>query len=1151
MGTGGISLQQAANLPRTGHSSHWAPFNLTRIAQLLHQWQPQQQNLSVVVVETPLEAQQLEAMLTFFAPGETIIHLPEWETLPYDRFSPHQEIISQRLRTLYRLPTAHNGILITTAATLMQKLAPHQFIQQQALLLETGDQLEPSAFAQRLEQSGYQRVSQVTEPGEFTIRGSIIDLFPMGANQPYRLDLFDNEIDTIRTFDPETQRSQDKLHKIELLPGREFPLDDEGIARFRQQARKYFGPEVRNTQLYQDLSDGKLIGGLEYYLPLFHQQLETLFDYLPQDFQLFCHGDLLARAQENWDMFQERYATAQLNRDFPPLSPEALVLRPDELMHQLKQTHTIWLDTQISDRTTATFDHLPLPDLSIQQDHDHPLAKLNAFIDQYPGKTLLIAESPGRREALLTLLHKHNLHPETVENWPEALNAEAPLTLAIAPVEQSTADQQWAVITEADIFGQSVAQQRRRYQRPHEDFDTAIRNLAELEPGMPVVHIEHGIGRYEGLQTLEISGQPQEFVVLRYAGDDKLYVPVTHLELISRYTGGSAESAPLHRLGSDKWRKAKEKAAQQARDVAAELLDIYARRAARQGTRYQVDQVDYARFAATFPFEETPDQQAAIQAVINDMQSPHPMDRLVCGDVGFGKTEVAMRAAFIAASNGKQVAVLVPTTLLAQQHFDNFRDRFADWPFEIGLLSRFQSRKEQTETLTRLKAGKIDIIIGTHKLLQKGVQFNDLGLVILDEEHRFGVRQKEQLKKLRAQVDVLTLTATPIPRTLNMAMHDLRALSIIATPPAKRMAVETFIQPWREETAREACLRELRRGGQVYIVFNDVDKIESFAQHIQELVPEGRVGIAHGQMPERQLEKIMHDFYHQKFNILVCTTIIETGIDIPSANTILIYRADQFGMAQLHQLRGRVGRSHHRAFAYLFIPQDASQMTDNAHKRLEAIARHNTLGAGFLLATHDLEIRGAGELLGDKQAGQIQQVGFTLYQALLERAVRAYKSGQIPDTTVPEPEPIEVDLGVPALIPEDYLPDVATRLVMYKRIASAEDDAALDALEMEMIDRFGCLPEAVKNLFTVTRWKLRARQLGFKRIEANETTLRIEFGPTPHIDPLKLIQLIQQDPQHYRLKGQQQLTVLAKMPQLDDRLSRLQSLIKALELNNE
>ncbi len=1145
--TTGIPLRQAPDLPRKGHSSHWAPFNLTRIAQLMHHWQPRCRGLSLIVVNTPLEAQQLEAMLRFFTPRARVLHLPEWETLPYDRFSPHQDIISERLRTLYRLPEEEDAILVTTAATLMQRLPPHDFIRQQALVISRGDRLNTTAFTERLEHSGYQRVGQVMEPGEFAVRGSIIDLYPMGAPTPYRLDLFDDEIDTIRTFDPDTQRSLDTLEHIELLPGREFPLDETGITRFRRQARQCFGPDIRSSRLYQDISDGKLIGGLEYYLPLFHERTDTLFDYLPESTRLFIHGDPASCAEENWRAYQERYDTARLNRDFPPLPPEQLVLRTDEVMAALKNRHTLWLDTRIDARTTAVFDHLPLPDLSIQQDHDLPLARLNAFIDRYEGRTLLVTESPGRREALLTLLHKHHLRPQPVSNWPEALDSDARLLITIAPIEQSDADSQWAIITEADIFGQTVTQTRRRNRRPHEDFDTAIRNLAELEPGMPVVHIEHGVGRYEGLQTLEMHGHPQEFVVLRYAGGDKLYVPVTHLELISRYTGASPENAPLHRLGSDKWRKAKEKAAQRASDVAAELLDIYARRAARKGTRYSIDEVDYARFAAAFPFEETPDQQAAIEAVLADMRSPQPMDRLVCGDVGFGKTEVAMRAAFIAASNGKQVAVLVPTTLLAQQHYDNFRDRFADWPFEIGLLSRFQSRKEQTQTLKRLKEGRIDIIIGTHKLLQKDVRFKDLGLVILDEEHRFGVRQKEQLKKLRAQVDVLTLTATPIPRTLNMAMNDLRALSIIATPPAKRMAVETFVQPWREETAREACLRELRRGGQIYVVFNDVDKIEDFAQHMQTLVPEGRIGIAHGQMPERQLERVMHDFYHQKFNILVCTTIIETGIDIPSANTILIYRADKFGMAQLHQLRGRVGRAHHRAFAYLFTPQDASQMTPDAHKRLEAIARHNTLGAGFLLANHDLEIRGAGELLGDKQAGQIQQVGFSLYQELLTRAVKAYRSGQIPDTSVPAPEPIEVDLGVPALIPEDYLPDVATRLVMYKRIASATTDSELDALEIEMIDRFGLLPDPVKQLFLVTRWKLTARRLGLTRIEADEQRLRIEFGPNPKIDPAALIRLIQRDPQRYRLKGQQQLTVLAKMPELNDRINTLTTLIDTLE----
>lgn len=1141
-----LPLSQLHEHPRKGAHTRWAPFNRTCIARLLTELNEKIQHPLIMVVPTAHQVQQVEELVGFFAPEAQRLTLPEWETLPYDRFSPPQDIISERLKTLYALSQHPRAIVIASLPTLMQRLAPAEFIAHQVLLLKQGDELDLEAFLQRLEQSSYQRVSQVNEPGEFAVRGSIIDLFPTGSPIPFRLDLFDNEIDTIRTFDPETQCSLKTVERIELLPAREFNLDEASIERFRRQARQVFGSEIRQSQLYKDLSEGKrLIGGLEYYLPLFHEKTATLFDYLQDKADFYLHGDLMQSAEENWHTFKERFEIAQLNKDFPPLEPAQLILRPDEVMAHLKAYTPVWLDTAITDKTQAIVEHVPLPDLKIQQ-QGLPLAKLNAFVDQFPGRVLVVAESPGRREALLTLMKNHPNLPQTVNGWSEFLHLGSAFALTVGPIEESCAEPNLAIISETDLLGQSVTQTRRRYKRPHEDFDTAIRNLAELEIGQPVVHIEHGVGRYEGLQTLESAGHAQEFVVLRYAGDDKLYVPVTHLELISRYTGANPETAPLHRLGTDKWKKAKEQAAKRAQDVAAELLDLYAQRATRSGTCYKVDETDYARFAAAFPFEETPDQQAAIEAVLNDMQSSQPMDRLVCGDVGFGKTEVALRAAFVAASNGKQVAVLVPTTLLAQQHYEKFRDRFADWPIEVGLLSRFQGNKAKKEALQALAEGKLDIIIGTHKLLQKDVKFKNLGLVILDEEHRFGVRQKEQLKKLRAQVDVLTLTATPIPRTLNMAMNDLRSLSLIATPPAKRLAVETFVQPWRQETAREACLRELRRGGQVYVLFNDVDKIETFAEDLQDLVPEGRVGVAHGQMPERQLERVMRDFYHQKFNILVCTTIIETGIDIPSANTILIYHADKFGMAQLHQLRGRVGRSHHRAFAYLFTPEDRNQITPDAQKRLEAISRHTTLGAGFLLANHDLEIRGAGELLGDKQAGQIQQVGFTLYQELLERAVKAYKQGAIPQTESLEIHPIEVELNEPALIPEDYLPDVATRLVMYKRIASAEHPAALKQLEIEMIDRFGLLPDAVKNLFTVTRLKLQARELGIKSIEADEEQIKLTFEAQPNIDPGKLIQLIQQDLHHYRMKGQQQLTVFATMPDIATRIETLETLLKQL-----
>ncbi len=1138
-------FSQARRLPRTGTVSRWAPFNPTAIAWLLSQWQQDDKGLILLAVPDMLHARQIEETLRFFAPDLPILHFPEWETLPYDRFSPHQDIIAERLRTLNVLTQGTSALLIAPVSTLMQRIAPPAFMQQHALVLKRGETLNPDHFIDQLTRSGYQRVSQVSEPGDFAQRGSIIDLWPMGARHPVRIDLFDDEIDTLRTFDADTQLSLETLDAFELLPGREFLLDDTGVALFRRQARQQFGSEIRTSRLYQDISEGRLVGGLEYYLPLFHEATATLFDYLPENTELFLYGDLFQAAEDNQATFRERYEIARLNRDFPPLPPEQLILAPDELMGRLKFTHQIWLEETVSPRTTRVFDHVPLPDLTLQQDHAHPLARLNAFLDRYPGRTLLVAESAGRREALLTLLRQHQLTLKNVEDWQAFTRSDVPLAITTGDIEASYATHEIAVISEQAILGQMVVQRRRRFQRAHEDFDSAIRNLAELELGHPVVHIDHGVGRYRGLQRLDISDQTEEFLVIEYAGGDTLYVPVTQLDLISRYTGASPENAPLHKLGSDRWQKAREKAARQTQDVAAELLDIYARRAAREGVRYQIDETDYARFAAGFPYEETPDQQAAIDAVLTDMQSPRPMDRLVCGDVGFGKTEVALRAAFIAVQNGRQVAVLVPTTLLAQQHYDAFRDRFADWPVRIGLLSRFQTAKAQKQTLAELADGQVDIVIGTHKLLQPDVRFKNLGLIILDEEHRFGVRQKEQLKKLRAEVDVLTLTATPIPRTLNMAMNELRDLSIIATPPARRLSVETFVQPWRDDTAREACLRELRRGGQVYVLFNDVEKIERFAEHIQNLVPEGRVGIAHGQMPERQLERVMQDFYHQKFNILVCTTIIETGIDIPSANTILIHRADTFGLAQLHQLRGRVGRSHHRAFAYLFTPEDSSQITADAQKRLEAITRHRSLGAGFMLASHDMEIRGAGELLGDQQAGQMQEVGFNLYQELLERAVHAYRKGEVLDMeAVWSPQSVEVQLGVPALIPDDYLPDVATRLVLYKRIASADTPEALERLQVEMIDRFGLLPETVKNLFAVTEIKLTARTLGLKKVEANETQLKITFSTAPKIDPLKLIQLVQQAPQRYRLKGQQSLTVFATMPTLETRIATFKDTIK-------
>ncbi|MDR9497736.1 MAG: transcription-repair coupling factor [Hydrogenovibrio sp.] len=1114
--------------------------------------------LVVLLTQDMTGADQMARLLRFFAPASLpVIGFPEWETLPYDQFSPHQDIISQRLKTLYQLPRLKQGILVLPVNTLMQRVVPSDFIEQYTFLLETEQTLDIDALIQQLEISGYQRVTQVMEHGEFAIRGALIDLFPMGAERPYRLDLFDDEIETIRCFDPETQRSTDQVERIELLPAKEYDLGATGRAHFRQQCLTHFGDNARDSQLYQTVKNGQTLDGLEYYLPLFFEQTATLFDYLPQSSRVVMTGDLTHAIELNWADFQERYDIARHNPDYPVLPPQELILREDALMRELAARPRVQL---VSDETASTkarkhraeFQWLTVPPLQIQSDSDYPLARLNAFLDQYRqdhhAPVIFIAESAGRRETLVTLLKRHKLvasgELSQPKNWDQALADTAPYRVVIGPVEHSLVTPELALIAEADIFGQTVIQKRRR-RRKHSEFDQAVANLIELDIGQPVVHYDHGVGRYLGLETMSIQGEDQEFLMIEYAGEAKLYVPVTSLHLISRYTGANADTAPLHKLGSDKWEKAKKKAAEKVRDVAAELLDIYAQREARKGHAFETDEDAYTRFAAAFPFEETPDQEAAIEAVEADMQADRPMDRLVCGDVGFGKTEVAMRAAFIAAYSGKQVAILVPTTLLAQQHMESFRDRFADWPMRIEGLSRFQSAKETKSIMEAVSKGDVDILIGTHKLIQKTMDFKNLGLIIIDEEHRFGVRQKEQLKKLRASVDVLNMTATPIPRTLNMAMNDLRDLSIIATAPAKRLAVQTFVQEWNRDVVREACLREIRRGGQVYVLFNEVDKIETMAEDMQTLLPEVRVRTAHGQMHETELERVMQDFYHRRFQILVCSTIIETGIDIPTANTILIHRADKFGLAQLHQLRGRVGRSHHKAYAYMFTP-GARAITDDARKRLEAIAKHDTLGAGFMLASHDLEIRGAGELLGDGQSGQIQEVGFTLYSELLERAVKALKSGQTLSLDQAQNAGVEVTLGVPTLIPEDYLPDIHTRLVFYKRIASAETEAALNELKVEMIDRFGLLPTQVYHLLEATALKLKLAPLNLQKVEAHDSLIRFQFGTHPNIDPTALIQLIQAHPKYYQLKGQSELKYFAEMPEVDERIAAIETIAASL-----
>ena len=1135
--------------------SHWFVKSLAEKALILSEKiQDPSSSLVVYLADDSMQANQLEEFIGFFNRQQLtdqtveVLNFPDWETLPYDQFSPHQDIISQRLKTLYRLPNIKKGLLILPISTFLQKVVPQSFIEKFTFLLTNNQTLDVNQFTDKLEKGGYQRTSQVIEPGFFAIRGSIIDVFPMGSKTPFRLDLFDDEIETIKSFDPETQRTIKEISQIEMLPAKEYDLTEDGIHLFKQKFKSLFGDESRNSQLFKSVNEQQTLDGLEYYLPLFHQQTATLNDFLPEDTLFFDDGNLSQQIKNTWDNYQERFDIAQYNPDFPILKPAELILSESDVFSALKQHHRIIFESKKSAKTTVEFNTKPIPDLAIQNNSEYPLAKLNAFLDRYKGRILFSAESTGRRESLLDILAKEktlDTTPRVLNTWQEFkdANTKEKLQIFVSPLEDSLLTDEFCIISEAQIFGKTVIQKRRRNKK-HNEFSASVSSLVELEIGNPIVHIDHGVGRYLGLGTLVIQGEAQELLTIEYAKEAKLYVPVTSLHLISRYTGANADTAPMHRLGSDKWEKAKKKAAEKVRDVAAELLDIYAQREAMPGYSFETESQDYDRFAASFPFEETPDQETAIESVIKDMKKEKPMDRLICGDVGFGKTEVAMRAAFIAAHAGKQVAVLVPTTLLSQQHLENFRDRFADWPVQVAGLSRFQTAKESKQILEDAKTGKVDIVIGTHKLIQKETIFKNLGLIIIDEEHRFGVRQKEQLKKMRSEVDVMTMTATPIPRTLNMAMNDLRDLSIIATPPAKRLAVETFVQDWNEDTVKEACLREIRRGGQIYILFNNVDRINKMAEDIRNLIPEAKVDTAHGQMNEKELEQVMHDFYHRRFNILVCTTIIETGIDIPTANTILIHRADKFGLAQLHQLRGRVGRSHHKAYAYMFTAGKA-MMSKDAGKRLDAIAKHNTLGAGFMLASHDLEIRGAGELLGDGQSGQIAEIGFTLYSELLDRAVQSLKSGEQVDITLDQ-HGVEVELGVPSLIPDDYLPDIHTRLVFYKRIASAKTKGQLRELEVEMIDRFGLLPDQVKNLFSATEVKLLATPLNLAKIDAHESQIRITFGPQPKIDILKLVQLIQRHPKNYDLKGQTELKYFDTMPDTLQRTKAIELMIASI-----
>ena len=1140
------SVLRLPSLPATAGKQHWGNLPGAALSLAIAEAASYAKRFTLLLTADSQSAERLQEELSFFAPTLPVLHFPDWETLPYDVFSPHQDIISQRIAALYRLPELKHGVLVVPITTALHRLPPKRFLLGSSLVLEVGQQVDVNQMRGNLEAAGYRCVDTVYEHGEFAVRGALIDLFPMGSSQPYRIDLFDDEIETLRTFDPESQRSIDKVDSIKLLPAREFPLEKKAVTDFRGRFRERFDVDFRRCPIYQDLSTGITPAGIEYYLPLFFEETATLFDYLPADTQVFSLPGIEKAAEHFWVDARSRYEDRRVDPERPLLPPADIFLPVEDCFARLKNwPRVVVSQDDIEEGVGRTrFSARALPDLAIQAKASEPLAALRRFIEEYPGRVLFCAESAGRREVLLELLARLKLKPKEVEGWPAFAASKERLGICIAPLNEGLLLDELALIAESPLFGQRVMQRRRR-EKSRDGGDNVIKNLTELRDGSPVVHIDHGVGRYLGLVTLEIDGQAAEFLALMYAEEVKLYVPVASLHLIARYTGSDDALAPLHRLGSEIWQKAKRKAAEQVRDVAAELLDIYARRAARKGYAFRDPLADYATFSAGFTFEETPDQQTAIEAVLADMLAPKPMDRLVCGDVGFGKTEVAMRAAFIAVHSGRQVAVLVPTTLLAQQHYNSFRDRFADWPVTVEVMSRFKSTKEVNEAVVKLAEGKIDIVIGTHKLLQDDVRFKDLGLCIIDEEHRFGVRQKEQLKALRSEVDILTLTATPIPRTLNMAVAGMRDLSIIATPPARRLSVRTFVMEQNNPTIKEALLRELLRGGQVYYLHNDVKTIEKCANDLAELVPEARIGIGHGQMRVRELEQVMSDFYHKRFNVLIASTIIETGIDVPSANTIIIERADKFGLAQLHQLRGRVGRSHHQAYAYLLTPP-RKQMTEDAQKRLEAISNDQDLGAGFVLATHDLEIRGAGELLGDGQSGQIQAVGFTLYMEMLERAVKSIRKGEQPNLDQPLGGGPEINLRVPALIPEDYLPDVHARLILYKRIANAIDEDGLKELQVEMIDRFGLLPEPTKNLVRITLLKLQAEKLGIKKIDAGPQGGRIEFAANTCVDPLTLIKLIQSQPTRYKFEGATLFRFSVPMERPEERFNTLEALLERL-----
>lgn len=1135
--------------PAIAFKQRWGQLYGSSLSLALAEYCQNTKGIKLLITPDNLSAGQLLSELSFFLNSDQdLLFFPDWETLPYDQFSPHQDLISERLSTLNRLQQSTNAIVISSISTLMHRLCPPQFLHHHALMLKEGQTLNLEQFRHQLQQAGYRCVNKVLEHGEFALRGSIIDVYPMGSTLPFRIELFDEEIESLRLFDPESQRTINKINEIHLLPAREFPLNDQSITLFRRAFREQFSGNPSQCPVYEAVSDSQFPSGIEYYLPLFFNETATFFDYLPADASICLVEAVNEQADQFWQELSTRFEQRNYDISRPILKPNTIFLTPTEIFTKVNEYQQLRCFHQPIEKKGACFNFNveKAPSLPLERQANQPLAKLASYLKTPEKRFLLLVESAGRREVLLDLLRQADLTAKTQNSWQDFLNDDEKISITTGPLQHGTelVDAGIALIVEAQLFGEQAVPQRRSSQKTI-DPDLIIRDLAELQLGAPVVHLQFGVGRYQGLKTLENNGTANEFLVLSYAGDDKIYVPVTSLHFISRYTGVDSEHAPLHKLGSDLWQKEKRKAAEKINDVAIELLEIYAKREAKPGHAYEFHSEEYQNFASGFPFTETTDQLRAIEEIIKDLQAARPMDRLICGDVGFGKTEVAMRAAFLAVQNNRQVCVLVPTTLLAGQHFETFRDRFAQFPIKIELLSRFRSAKETEQIIEAIKNGRIDIIIGTHKLFSKDLAYQNLGLLIIDEEHRFGVKQKEHIKSLRTEVDILSMTATPIPRTLNMAMANIRDISLIATPPAKRLAIKTFWQEKNDTVLREALLREILRGGQVFFLHNNVQTIERTCQELQALVPEAKIQVAHGQMRERSLERVMSDFYHHRFNVLVCTTIIETGIDIPTANTIIIDRADKFGLAQLHQLRGRVGRSHHQAYAYLLTPNE-KLLTRDAVKRLEAIVSLEDLGAGFTLATHDLEIRGAGELLGEEQSGNMHAIGFNLFMEMLEKAVSDLKSGKTQELAAPLRQGPEIDLRLSAILPESYIGDIHTRLIMYKRIANAKTNDQLRDLQIEMIDRFGLLPQPAKNLLLVTELKLLAAKLGINKINAAQQSGKIEFSDKPEIDPAVLINLIQVHAKRYQLEGPTRLRFMIDSTDSEGRIFEIKDLLLKL-----